>query len=225
MFEKKSFRRDTFQSGGTVVSVETGSPIRECSQSFNLAKRLFDIVGSFLLLPLFAVTAIGLLILNPFFNKGPLIYTQERMGFGCKRFRVAKFRTMRPADRVTRGPQDPLEQDRITPLGSMLRASRLDELPQILNVLAGQMSLVGPRPDFIDHAEAYLEALHRYKDRHTVRPGITGLAQVEVGYVEDASALRRKVSADLYYIRNCDWALEAWIVWRTVLVVLGRTGS
>lgn len=225
MFDQKSFLGNFYPGNEAAVSLGKAEEIHDRPRGFYLAKRGFDIAVSLLLLPVLAVTALVLLVLNPFFNKGPLLYTQERMGLGCRRFKVAKFRSMRPVDRVTRGPQDPLEQDRITPLGRVLRRSRLDELPQILNVLAGQMSIVGPRPDFIDHAEAYLEALPRYRERHSVRPGITGLAQVEVGYVEDTYRLRRKISADLYYIRYCDWALEAWIIWRTFLVVLGRAGN
>jgi lipopolysaccharide/colanic/teichoic acid biosynthesis glycosyltransferase len=188
-------------------------------------KRSFDIAfGAFLLVP-FLLTCVVLMALNPFFNCGPLFFVQKRMGVGCKTFKALKFRTMKPAREILRLADDPLEVDRITPLGLLLRKTRFDELPQVLNVFVGDMSLIGPRPDYIDHAEVYLESIPGYRERHAVRPGVSGLAQTELGYAVGIEGTRRKVNADLYYIQNMSFRLEAWIFWRTLAIVFGRRGA
>ncbi|MCP3971102.1 MAG: sugar transferase [Rhodobacteraceae bacterium] len=192
---------------------------------FLFSKRSFDIVASILLLPLLAFFALWLLLLNPFLNSGGLMFFQTRMGRNCRPFQAFKFRSMRKVDQVARSADCPLETDRITPLGGFMRKTRIDELPQILNVLRGEMSLIGPRPDYFAHAIHYIDEVPGYRERHCVRPGISGLAQTEIGYVESVDATRRKVTADLYYIHNFGFRLEAWIVWRTFAVILGRAGS
>ncbi|MDF0599276.1 sugar transferase [Psychromarinibacter sp. C21-152] len=194
------------------------------SAVFWIGKRAFDIVMSLLLLPVLAGVALLLLFLNPWLNEGPLLFVQKRMGRDCRPFRALKFRTMRAAPEISRSAEGGLEFERITKLGHVLRKYRLDELPQILNVLWGDMSLIGPRPDCYEHAEHYLGSVPRYRHRHAVRPGISGLAQVEVGYVEGSAATRRKVSADLYYIANANHRMEIWLVWRTIVTIVGRKG-
>jgi lipopolysaccharide/colanic/teichoic acid biosynthesis glycosyltransferase len=188
-------------------------------------RRGLDLAGALVLLPVVLVVCALLLVLNPFRNPGPLLFRQPRMGRGCRPFMALKFRTMRPAGAVTRAANDPLELERITPLGRLLRKMRLDELPQVINVLKGEMSLIGPRPDFYDHAVTYLASIPRYRQRHLIRPGISGLAQTEVGYVASIRETRRKVSADLYYIQHASLRMDAWIVWRTLRVVFTRAGS
>lgn len=207
-----------------LATFEQGAPVGSPSRPFVIAKRAFDIIVSAILLPALVSVAVVLAIVNPFMNKGPLLFVQERMGKGTRPFNAIKFRSMTVAETVERGANDPLETDRITPLGHFLRASRIDELPQILNVLAGDMSLVGPRPDYYPHAQEYLELVPGYRARHAVRPGISGYAQTEVGYVDNMDAVSAKVAADLYYIRNRRIRLEGWIVWRTLQTVFGRKG-
>jgi len=180
---------------------------------------------SLLLLPLLGFFALVLICVNPFLNPGRLFFVQNRMGRNCEAFPAFKFRSMREAEAIERSADCPLEVDRITPLGNFMRKTRIDELPQILNVLRGEMSLIGPRPDYFDHAVHYLIEIPGYRERHIVRPGISGLAQTEVGYVEGVEATRNKVNADLYYISNAGFRLEAWIVWRTFAVILGRRGA
>lgn len=193
---------------------------------FSLTKRAFDlIVSAFVLLPLTVLCGAVLLVLNLFWNKGPLIFSQERMGQNCVPFTAYKFRTMRPAGTIERSADCPLEENRITPLGRFLRKSRIDELPQIVNVFKGEMSLVGPRPDYFAHAQKFLLDVPGYRARHNVRPGISGWAQVELGYIEGTSATRRKVQADLYYIANAGLAMEIRIVLRTLAVMLRRGGA
>ncbi|WP_283643629.1 sugar transferase [Marinovum algicola] len=192
---------------------------------FQTFKRSFDIAFSILLLPMLCLTALCLVVLNPFFNRGPLLYIQPRMGRDCRAFPAMKFRSMLPAANIARGANDPLETHRITTLGRFLRKSRLDELPQVLNVLRGDMSLIGPRPDYFHHARYYLRVIPGYRARHRVRPGISGLAQTQLGYAAGLDATAAKVRADLYYIENAGFRLETWIFWRTVLTVLGRHGA
>ena len=194
-------------------------------RSFRAAKRGVDIVVSLALLPALVLCGMTLLLLNPIYNRGPLFFVQTRMGRGCRPFRAIKFRSMSEAPTVRRAADEPLETDRITPLGGIIRKFRIDELPQVLNVLKGDMSLIGPRPDFYDHALDYVQLVPGYRDRHAVRPGISGLAQTELGYIEGINATRRKVEVDLYYIRNTTLRLELWIFWRTLAVVLGRAGA
>ncbi len=188
-------------------------------------KLVFDWIGAIVLLPALALVTVGLLILNPFFNKGPLFFLQDRMGHQCRPFAAFKFRSMSCQAQGERGAFDALETHRITRLGHYLRKMRLDELPQIINVLRGEMSLIGPRPDSLEHARVYVRTVPGYRARHCIRPGISGLAQTEVGYVEDRAALDRKVAADLHYAARCSIRLDLWIAWRTVVVVFGRGGA
>lgn len=208
---------------GSITRSPRRSGLRRAA--FPYVKRGFDLLVSIALLPALALCALVLLALNPFFNPGKLFFVQVRMGQNCQPFRAIKFRSMREAATITRRADDPLETDRITPLGQVLRKSRIDELPQILNVLRGQMSLIGPRPDFYDHAIEYLDAVPGYRERHKVRPGISGLAQTELGYAAGLDATTRKVRADLYYVAHAGFRLETWIVLRTLAVVIGRKGA
>jgi len=191
---------------------------------FWFGKRAFDIGMSLVLLPLLVVISLMLVVLNPFFNKGPLLFFQTRMGRGCHPFTAIKFRTMRKVTKIERGPNDPLETNRITGIGNFLRQSRIDELPQILNVLKGEMSLIGPRPDFYDHAVTYVKTIPRYAQRHQIRPGISSLAQTRLGYVEGTEATRQKVICDLIYIRKAGFRMEVAVFVSTVRIVLNRGG-
>lgn len=211
-------------SGFDAVYIASGQP-KERSEGYLWAKRAFDVVVSLGLLPVLVVAGFALLVVNPFFNRGPLLFIQTRMGRDCQPFRAIKFRSMVEVDAVARRADDPLEHDRITPLGMLLRKSRLDELPQILNVLAGEMSLIGPRPDYYDHALVYLDVVPGYRERHAMKPGISGLAQTELGYIEGLAATERKAAVDLYYIRNASLRLDLWVFWRTLCVVAGRGGK
>ena len=187
-------------------------------------KKAFDLVVSFALLVPLTAACLLLVVLNPVFNAGPLVFKQTRMGLGCKPFAVIKFRTMTPGPTAKRGAFDLLETGRISSLGVFLRRTRIDELPQIINVLRGEMSLIGPRPDNYDHACVYLDAIPGYAARHRILPGISGFAQVEVGYVDGMNGMRRKIEADLFYCAQANFWLDLWITWRTVCVVVGRKG-
>jgi len=195
------------------------------SSGFWRGKRLADIAVCLLAAPVALLLTGLVLLLNPVFNPGPLFYWQERMGRGCRPFWMVKFRTMRPAAEMRRGAGDPLEVNRITPLGGLLRRMRLDEVPQLWNVLMGDMSLIGPRPDYLPHAEEFMASVPGYRQRYEVRPGISGLAQVRLGYTEGAELCRAKVRKDLLYIRRAGWRLELYILLRTFWVMASGYGA
>jgi lipopolysaccharide/colanic/teichoic acid biosynthesis glycosyltransferase len=209
-----------------------GPPTAEKNPSRSTADNLFwttkrgvDVAVSFGSLPIVFLIATVLFFVNPFFNSGPVFFRQQRMGRGGRTFDIVKFRTMHCAPNIERGADDPLEVDRITPLGAWLRRLRIDELPQVLNVLRGDMSLVGPRPDFIDHARTFVAVVPGYARRHDIRPGISGHAQVEMGYAEGIELARRKTELDLIYIDNAGWKLEARIIAKTFAVLLSGFGA
>lgn len=208
----------TIISGSKPTNTIGGSPL------FWGLKRGFDILGSLLLVPVLLFFAVLLLIVNPFANRGTLGFKQIRMGRNCRAFYAYKFRTMHGVKVARRGPDDPLEANAITKFGKFLRKTRIDELPQILNVLKGEMSLIGPRPDFFSHARAFVRAIPEYRDRHHIRPGISGLAQVELGYAQGFAQTRTKAQADLYYIRNAGFMLELRLVGKTILTILTKNG-
>jgi len=220
LLDRTLINQDT-QYGTLAIDMKmiAGSPF------FWAAKRLFDIGTSLLLLLFLIPAAIAILILNPFLNWGKLFFIQQRMGRDCQPFLAIKFRTMTHATQITRTHNDPLEQNRITRLGRFLRKTRIDELPQILNVLKGEMSLIGPRPDYYEHACAFKAAIPGYNERHMIRPGISGLAQVDLGYVEGTDATHKKVAKDLYYIRHAGFRQEFRVFAATVAVVVKMAGA
>jgi len=189
------------------------------------SKRIADIVISLMLLPVLAFFSIALTVFNRGYNRGPLFFQQKRMGQNLAPFTAIKFRSMQPSDTITRAVHDPIEKHRITALGRVIRKTRIDELPQIINVLRGEMSLIGPRPDFYEHAREYVAQIPEYRHRHLVRPGISGFAQVTLGYAEGVDATRAKANADLAYIRNASFGLELRIFWLTLVTVLMRRGA
>ena len=171
------------------------------SNTFNaLVKRCMDIVGSLICIVLFSPIMLLTAIAVKVTSKGPLIFKQERVGLHNEPFRMYKFRTM----------YDP----RITKIGRFLRKTSLDEFPQLFNVLKGDMSLVGPRPERPQYVEKFREEIPRYMIKHQVRPGMTGWAQVN-GYRGDTS-IRKRIEHDLYYIENWTIGLDIKILFLTV---------
>ncbi len=182
-----------------------------------LVKRLFDLLGASLLLvvtaPLFAVLS----LLIPLTSAGPVFYSQERLGRYRRKFRILKFRTMKVNAEKLTGPVLATERDpRITRLGKFLRSTKLDELPQLWNVLRGEMSLVGPRPEREFFVEQF-EHIPGYELRNSVKPGLTGLAQTRATY---SSSVERKLHFDLLYIYRYSFILDIKILFQTAIVVL-----
>ena len=190
---------------------------------FGRAKRIVDIlagtagvVALVLLLPLvFVGNLVG--------NRGPLFYAQERVGRGGAVFRILKFRSMR--DDASAATDWTAEHDsRITPFGRVLRRSHLDELPQVWNILKGDLSLVGPRPEQPRYVAELVDKLPYYDLRHIVRPGLTGWAQVRYGYAGDERDALEKLQYDFHYLRRQSLGFDVRIVGRTLRAVVGGSG-
>ena len=195
------------------------------NKMFWINKRLFDIFVCLLLIPFLFIISLIILCLNYFFNTGSLFFIQDRMGKNCSVFYAIKFRTMVPVKEITRKYNDPIETNRITSFGKILRQSRIDELPQILNVLKGDMSLIGPRPDYYIHALEYLKNVKGYRERHIIRPGITGLSQIRLGYAEGVEATAKKATIDNYYIQNVNYVIELKIIGNTIITIIRGMGK
>jgi lipopolysaccharide/colanic/teichoic acid biosynthesis glycosyltransferase len=169
-------------------------------------------------LPVFAM----LVVLVKATSNGPAFYSQTRLGLAGRSFRIYKLRTMTHNCEQVTGPVWSLADDpRVTRVGRWLRDTHLDELPQLWNVLCGDMSLVGPRPERPELAEKIVRSLPQFRLRLAVRPGITGLAQVRLPPDSDINTVQRKLTCDLHYIRNCSLVLDARIAVSTALQLAG----
>lgn len=189
-------------------------------------KRALDLLlalsGSLLILPLMPVVA----LLIRFSSPGPVLFRQKRVGEGGKEFTLIKFRTMCDKAEEATGPVWASENDpRITRLGRWLRKTRIDEIPQLLNVLKGEMSFIGPRPERMEFVEKLSEKIPYYGERHSIKPGVTGWAQINYPYGATDDDALEKLRYDLYYIKNFSITLDLMIVLGTIKVVLfGRGG-
>lgn len=179
------------------------------------AKRIIDIILSLIVLivflPIWVVVAILIKVTSP----GPVFFLHDRPGQYKKIFKVYKFRTMKPgSERMVKGQEVMKDDDRITSIGKFLRRTKIDEIPQILNVLKGEMSLIGPRPERIASLEDYDDKISK---RLNMRPGMTGLAQVSGNIYLD---LQDRYRFDVYYVENYSLWLDIKIIFRTIGVVL-----
>lgn len=191
----------------------------------NLVQRIFDFVFSIFILvftaPVLLVTVVMIRLDSP----GPILYRQERVGKNNKTFTLFKFRSMRQDAESGTGPQwAGVNDDRITDVGRFIRKTRIDELPQLFNVLSGHMSIIGPRPErpfFVSQLE---QQIPHYRQRHRVRPGVTGWAQINYPYGASVEDAREKLAYDLYYVKNKSLFLDIVILLQTVRVVLWPAG-
>jgi len=211
------------------------------------AKRVFDVAASVLALTVFGLILPLLALIIKLDSPGSVFYSQERVGINRRRgrrrvserpgndrrkvlqpgrpFRVHKLRTM-GINAEANGPQWAKQNDmRVTRVGRFLRKTRLDEVPQFWNVLKGEMSLIGPRPERLVFVRQLEQDIPEYRDRLLIKPGITGLAQVINGYDEDMDSVRRKVELDRQYIRNAGFGQDGRILFNTVGVVLKGEGA
>lgn len=188
-------------------------------------KRLFDIALTCVLLPIILplIAIISLLILISMGR--PIFYWQERMGLDDKLFKMVKFRTMvHNAEKIGSGSTEK-NDTRVTVLGAVLRKWRLDELPQFYNVLVGNMSIIGPRPEYHVLVNDFMKNIPLFQIRHWLRPGITGWAQVLHGYAKNQDEMMNKVRYDLYYLKNFSFWLDLIIIFRTMITILTGFGS
>ncbi len=187
--------------------------------------RALDLVGAMLLLVLSLPVMLGTAIAIRIEDGKPILYRQVRVGRDGRPFTVYKFRSMR-VDAEARGAVWAAERDpRVTRVGSVIRRLRIDELPQLFNVIAGDMALVGPRPERPEFTSELADRIPGYADRLSVKPGVTGWAQVSAPYAASIEDARLKLSYDLYYIKNRSLLLDFLILASTVRVVLFREGS
>lgn len=226
---------DTRESSDLIVSMP--------GRAFLAVKRVFDVFASIVGLAVLGLVLPALAVVIKIDSAGPVFYKQERVGINRRRrgarvgherrkvlqpgrpFDVYKLRTMR-TDAEANGPQWASKTDsRITTVGRFLRKTRLDELPQLWNVLKGEMSLIGPRPERLCFIRQLEHEVPFYHDRLLVKPGLTGLAQVRNGYDDSLESVRRKVEFDRQYIRRCGPLTEVGILLETVRVVLKGEGA
>jgi lipopolysaccharide/colanic/teichoic acid biosynthesis glycosyltransferase len=197
----------------------------EGARVFQIAKRMFDVVLTVLATPLALVLGLIIWIAVRVNSKGPAIFRQKRVGRDGRHFTLYKFRTM--VDGADEGgprfarPGDP----RLTSVGKVLRKVRLDELPQLWNVLKGDLSLVGPRPEQPEFVAQFARSIPFYEHRHLIRPGLTGWAQVNYGYADDEADTIEKLTFDLYYVKHMSPWLDLNILGRSIWTVLSGFGA
>jgi sugar transferase (PEP-CTERM system associated) len=201
---------------GRMVFAEMGRwarPYRRLRRAFDVVSSL---IGMALSLPLMILTAVAIRVESP----GPVFYTQERVGLHGRKFRIFKFRSMQD-DAEAQGPVWACENDpRVTRVGRIIRRLHIDETPQFFNILRGEMSLIGPRPERTEFVERLEKRIPYYSERHLVKPGLTGWAQVSYPYGASYEDAREKHQYDLYYIKNQSPLLDAIILLETARVVL-----
>jgi lipopolysaccharide/colanic/teichoic acid biosynthesis glycosyltransferase len=198
-------------------ALESANNLNISDSSYIISKRLFDIALILffapIIIPIMLLTAILIKLEEP---KASIFFWQKRVGAQGKAFNMIKFRSM-TTDSEQHGSQFAQAGDkRVTRLGRFTRKMRIDELPQLWNIIRGEMSLIGPRPEQVVFVEEFSKTIPNYGDRHHVLPGITGLAQVKQGYVDDANGTRTKLAYDLYYIENISFLMDIRIALQTL---------
>ena len=190
-----------------------------------LMTRLGDIVTSIVFLVVMLPIMLLVALLVRLDSPGPVLYRQERVGLNGKPFTLLKFRSMR-VNAEARGPAWAEQRDpRVTRVGSFMRRARIDELPQLFNILRGEMSFIGPRPERPHFVEQLAQAIPFYRERARVKPGLTGWAQVNYPYGASVEDARAKLSYDLYYVKNRSPLLDLLILFSTVRVILFQEGA
>lgn len=195
------------------------------SDAYMLLKRLFESILIALSAPVVVPVMLITALIIRLESEGPVIFKQQRVGLSGREFTIYKFRSM-SKDSEKEGAKFATQNDmRVTGFGKFIRKTRVDELPQFWNVLRGDMSLIGPRPEQKKFVEEFEDNIPFYSYRHVVRPGITGWAQVTHGYAADADETRVKIEHDFYYIKNISFGLDIFIVFKTVKTMLTGFGA
>lgn len=191
--------------------------------------RLAAIIIFMVMLPVMLVTALIVKLDSP----GPAVFRQQRIGYRGKPFTIYKMRTMRvdaPGTMTSDGQMlknamTQIDDPRITRLGRFLRRSRLDELPQLVNIIRGEMSLIGPRPEAVPLSQWYEKEIPFYHYRHLIKPGVSGWAQINQGHVTDVADVREKLHLDFYYVKNLSFWLDILISVRTLRTMMSGHGA
>lgn len=201
-----------------IVAVRTPAPAQWGKRAFDIAAALALLI---FLAPLLIVTAIAIRL----DSKGPALYRQRRIGYGGREFHIFKFRSMRLDAEKDGACWAAVSDKRITRVGRFIRRTRIDEIPQAINILRGEMSFVGPRPERPEFVRLLEREIPHYHERHLVKPGITGWAQVKHEYTASVEGARDKLTYDLFYIKHFSLLLDFLIVLMTVRVALLGIGS
>jgi exopolysaccharide biosynthesis polyprenyl glycosylphosphotransferase len=185
-------------------------------RAYQLAKRIMDVLVALIGATVMLIMCVPIAIINARTSPGPLFYKQRRVGQGGKIIEVYKFRSMRPdAEKGTGAVWARKQDDRVTPAGRFIRRFRLDEFPQFINVLKGEMSLIGPRPERPEFVNALALILPFYRARHAIKPGITGWAQINYGYGNTNEDSHIKLEYDLYYVKHASPLVDIKIILQT----------
>lgn len=196
---------------------------RYLKRGFAEVKRTLDFIGALLLMVVFGPIIVFFAVLVKLTSRGPAFYKQVRVGRNNTNFKMIKLRTMYVNAENKTGPVWAKKDDpRVTPLGRFLRATHLDETPQLFNVIRGQMSLIGPRPERLHFVNQFHKTIDNYQKRLAVRPGITGLAQVKHKYDETEEDVKIKLRYDLAYISSMSWRTDFKIALWTVKALAGK---
>jgi lipopolysaccharide/colanic/teichoic acid biosynthesis glycosyltransferase len=206
------------------IELATGKPEGSFDRLYGVIKRCVDLAGSVIGLIVLAVLIPVVWLANRVSSPGPLYYRQERVGLGGKSFEMIKFRSMKPDAEIDEAVWASAQDGRVTPIGRVLRGTHLDELPQAVNVLRGEMSLVGPRPERPEFVQKLSQTIPFYRARHCMKPGITGWAQVHQDYGDSVERAREKLEYDLYYVKRASSFLDLVIVLRTISKMVGFRG-
>jgi len=223
-----SDKRGLFQllAGRMVLEEVTLSELEQIGppRIYTEIRRICDLISAILLLPIFIglFLIVGLAIKLE--TRGPILFRQNRVGLNGNLFTMLKFRSMYDARHQAKGAFAEKMDTRITKVGSFLRRFRLDEIPQILNIIKGDMGLIGPRPEQPSIVAEYSLSIPYYGYRHIVRPGVTGWAQVSYGYAASEAESKRKLEYDFFYIKNMSVWLDVIIIFRTILTILHGRG-
>lgn len=198
------------------------------SQSYLLFKRIMDTTMVIFTVPISIPIALIIAVVLKWQGRhsdSTVLFTQRRIGQGGKRFTMYKFRSMLPCAESNGAQMATTDDMRVTKFGSFIRQTRLDELPQFINVLKGDMSLIGPRPEQLDFVEQFNETIPFYRYRHIVKPGISGWAQVMHGYASDEDETKIKLEHDFFYIKNFSLTLDLLIVIKTIQTMVTGFGA
>lgn len=209
-----------------LLSGIAGAFLRFVRMSFTKCKRAVDYFLAIAGLTIAAPVLLLMAIMVKLTSKGPVIYRQARVGLNGKIFKIYKLRTMRAdAERNTGAVWAKADDDRVTAIGAILRKTHIDEIPQLFNVVKGQMSIVGPRPERPEMVRDLKLTIKDYEKRLRVLPGITGLAQVLHKYDENINDVRKKIKYDLFYIKRMCWLVEMRVFALTFVVALTGKGA
>jgi putative colanic acid biosynthesis UDP-glucose lipid carrier transferase len=216
-------------AGSLDIAVRAPAPfaIPRTNRSYATLKRIFDLIVAIPLLILTAPLMLAIALLIRLDSSGPIIFRQARLGLGGRPFGILKFRTMNVVEDGALIVQAARNDSRVTRVGTFLRASSLDELPQLVNVIIGEMSLVGPRPHAVAHDAIYGALIPQYAQRQSVKPGVTGWAQVNGlrGGTPTIDLMLRRVEFDVWYARHASITLDLKILLRTPLEMLRRRNA